>query len=315
MLRIVTLGWLTPDTHLQQVQNDDEPSNDEDAEADYLSDDEQLQNEASGPSLLGSLRRGVFPPEVSVLYSLCLIQEGGRNYVAKACMESILYLPQEDNLWITDTSTNGQASKQAAWQVYRESEAGPLGRVAAFAFVADTLVGSGKESQWASLLAPMFEALVLDLETHGLTKALADSSGLDSSLSRLRMRHVLKCIIAWARFQVKKAKAEYIAALKSNSTNETVQAKMSILHVIKLLKRNLHISSSDTIVVETHGTISQDCVEVGLIVAHHDDVVECISPCLLFAPLDYQDFRRSIHYSHEGGHPSSGQGQFGRAQQ
>jgi hypothetical protein len=253
---------------LQQIQNEAEPSTDDDAEADFLSDDEQLNVKTSGPNLLESLRRGVLPPEVSVLYSLCLIHEGGRDYVAKACMKAIVYLPQEGNLWIADTATNIQASKQAAWQVYRASEAGPLGRIAAFAFVADTFLGSGKESQWAPFFAPLFEALVVDLEKHGLTKALANNSGLDSSLSRLRIRHVLKCIIAWARLHVKKAKAEYKQAVSSKTTHEILQTKMSIFHVIKALKRHLHISSSETLVVEPHGTIAQDCVEVSLKLLH-----------------------------------------------
>jgi hypothetical protein len=98
---------------LQQVENEAETSEGavEDGKADYLSDDEHLNLETSWSSLLESLRRGVLPPEVSVLYSLCLMHEGGRNYVAKACMESIVYLPKEDNAWMTDTTTENHVSQ------------------------------------------------------------------------------------------------------------------------------------------------------------------------------------------------------------
>ncbi|CAB9498892.1 expressed unknown protein [Seminavis robusta] len=259
------------------VQQDADFSDEEEAAATYLSDDENLESETVGPRLLQSLRRGALPPEVSVLFSLCLIHEGGRNYVAKKCMDMIDQLEPEGKGWVSDTATTKAVSKDADWQLYRASATDSLGRIAAYSLVAETLTGSGKDTEWASHFAPMFQKLVDYLEDNGLICAPVETTSFDSMSSRFRIRQILKCITSLGRLQVKSAHAAYFAAIKSYSKQDIVDAKVSILQSIKLLRRHLRISSAETLLVDANGAISKDFVEVlkifdeGYSVIVHDD--------------------------------------------
>ena len=122
-----------------QANDDDNSSDDGETGAAYLSDDEQLDSEVDGPRLLSSLRRGALPPEVSVLYSLCLIHEGGRNFVAKKFMDSIDHLEQESESWVTEAALLPSLCRSLSWYLCRAAAMEPLGRTAAYAFVADNL--------------------------------------------------------------------------------------------------------------------------------------------------------------------------------
>ena len=67
----------------------------------FVSDDEDLDRE-EGTSVLDSLRKGILPPEIRVMYGLALIGEGGRNFLASKCLEAIEDLDQETGTWFTE---------------------------------------------------------------------------------------------------------------------------------------------------------------------------------------------------------------------
>lgn len=243
-----------------QANDDDNSSDDGDPGAAYLSDEEQLDSEADGADLLASLRRGAFPPEVSVLYSLCLIHEGGRNFIAKKCMNSINHLEQESGAWVTEAVLSPGLSKSLSWYLCRATAMEPLGRTAAYAFVAENLHQANKEADWADHFAPMFAVFTGRLLNTGLIQALHDSQGEQTPSVQFRRGLIEKCIHAWGRLEVIRASKVYCKA--STLRDEAMHAKESIIRIFILLMKYLYTSNLKSPLVDSDGSASESFSQV-----------------------------------------------------
>lgn len=228
-----------------------------------MSDDERLEADGDdGDTLLDSMRSGVLPPEISVLYAASLIHVGGRNFIAKRCMESIDQLEQESKSWVTEAPSNTSLSTTTEWHFCKASASEPLRRTAAYAFLAETVSKTPKEDEWAPYLAPLFRNHVENLEENGLTAAFVDPDVGKSESSKFRMKQVLQSVTAWARLQIKTAKSDYREALRSGEPEDGLRAKDRVIDAFKMMKRLLHISSSQSLLTDSHGSISVDLMEV-----------------------------------------------------
>jgi len=244
------------------MDDDGSSSEEEGVDVSYLSDDEELDSLIEGERLLGSMRRGVLPNEISVLFSMCLMYEGGGNFLAKKCLESIDLLPLETRSWAAASDSQLELTKDAPWYLCHTTATEPFGRTGAYAYLADTLRKEGKEAEWAGYLAPMYSTLVDDLQKQGLTDVLCGLQNVRSPSSRLRRRQILKSVHAWGRLQVVKAKEAYLKALETFSHDEARSAQLSVIQTFRRLKKFLNIWTSRGPVVEADGSMPDDFLQV-----------------------------------------------------
>ena len=209
---------------------------------------------------MASLRRGALPPEVSVLYSLCLIHEGGRNFIAKQCMNSIYHLEQESASWVKEAVLSPGLSKSLPWYLCRATAMEPLGRTAACAFVADNLHKADKETEWADHFAPIFATITDTLQNEGLIDALRDSQGVQTPSVQFRRGLILKCIYAWGRVEVIRATKIYCRA--SSLRDEAMNAKESVIRTFTQLMKYLYTSTLQSSQVDSDGSVSDTFSQV-----------------------------------------------------
>ena len=190
------------------------------------------------------------------------MHEGGRNYIAKKCLESIDFLQQESKSWVVASDAKFEIAKDLSWSLRHAIATEPLGRTVAYAFVADSLCGTAEEVEWAAHLTEMFTRLVEDLREHGLIDAMFDPHNSHSEVSSFRRRQIFTSIHAWGRLQVIRAKEACVRALRSSLPEEAKRAKESVIHTFKGLKKYLNICNSQGPVVAADGSMSKDFVQV-----------------------------------------------------
>lgn len=167
----------------------------------YMSDEDMLVN--SGESeLLDSLRKGVLPPELRVLYGMALMGQGGRNFVASKCIEAIDHLDQESKLWLSDGEREAELASDSQWFLFRRAMTESLSRTAAYAFCADVLRKTNKEKEWAFQLSTMFRRHLETLKRVGLTDELLRLREGITPNANFRKNQLLKVILAASRFDV-----------------------------------------------------------------------------------------------------------------
>jgi hypothetical protein len=196
--------------------------------------------------LLGNLRKGLLPPELRVLFALSLIVEGGRDFVAKKCLEAIDDLPQESRSWLSEGSIETSFADDTLWSLFRRAMTEPLGRTAAYAFVADALHKAGKEGKWAEYLYPYFRRHLDTLTRVGLMDELLRMRGELKPLHNFRKNQIVKAILGAGRLELYK--------LESSETDGTSLA----LATISSLTNVLHLVWK----VEANGVLPPVCREV-----------------------------------------------------
>jgi hypothetical protein len=240
-----------------QANNDDENSDDE--ASPFLSDDDGLDQDESS-DLVESLRRGAMPPELRVLFGLALISEGGRNFVAAKCIEAIDDLEQESSVWLTEGASETERDGNSHWLIFRRAMTEPLGRTAAYAFLADVLRKTQKEREWAAHFSSWFRRHIDTLKAVGLMDELMRLRDDISPFVNMRKNQLLKIILASSSFDVDIAETPTILSpvdrkLIVTGANERIEVAMS---AIKSLSDVLHLLWK----VESDGSLPSICIEV-----------------------------------------------------
>lgn len=243
------------------VQNSDDENSMEGDSLPLLSDDEDL-DEKEGESLLDSLRKGILPPEIRILYGLALIAEGGRNFLASKCLEAIEDLEQEPSEWLTAGEHETSVIGKPTWHLFRRAMTESLGRTAAYAFLADVLRKTVKEREWSVHFAPKIRKHLETLVSVGLREQLMALRGDEdvSSLVNFRKSQVLKVILATCAFDVQSVERPN---LKCPVKREVVLTKDEdrvaiALSVMKTLSDVIYLVWK----VEKDGSLPPICVEV-----------------------------------------------------
>jgi hypothetical protein len=138
----------------------------------------------------------------SVLFGLALIGEGGRNYVAAKCIEKIDDLEQESLSWLRDGELETNLAGDPLWSLFRRAMTEPLGRTAAYSFLADVLRKTNKEAQWSNHFAPWFRRQLKTLKSKGLLDEVMALHGKLTPFVNFRKNQLLKIIMAANRFDV-----------------------------------------------------------------------------------------------------------------
>jgi hypothetical protein len=214
---------------------DDDRSGGEDSDV-PLSDEDELEESFETPTVQQSLRRGALPPELRVLYGLSLVGEGGRNFLAAKCLESLDALEQEPLTWSTEDAT-GSSWMDCSWMDCHRATSEPLGRSAAYALTVDVLRTTNKEKDMAVHLAPMFSRYFELLKREGgaeLSLKIDDSSALYET----KIQQVSRVVLASFRYQF--YQAELLISkddgMKRNEGKELAMAIIeSLFHFFSLL--------------------------------------------------------------------------------
>lgn len=206
-----------------QVQSIREANSDSDSVSGF-SDDEDLD---CGPQeVIDALRMGCFPPEISVLYALCLMAEGGRDYIAIRHLQGIRHLEQESFSELAQYAIDTGVVYDARWTSFKRSRTAPLYRSAAFALVHDVLMDCERDVDLANRLTSLFDTQVKHLSDEGL---LCDPFLSDNPEAWTECRVAIdKIATAAARFHLTKAE-HLIAESKSESALKLLQSTATTL--------------------------------------------------------------------------------------
>lgn len=228
-----------------------EDESDEDEDALYLSDDEVIL-ESSDENLVPSLKNGILPPELRLLYALSLVGEGGKSFLARQCIKAIEIVEPDDLDALIADPVDTHIVKDPLWFGFQQELTEPLQRTAAFAFTIDVLQKAHKEAEYADLMTPLLKKHLEDLESTGqMDIALFGSEAAAVSKLAVSTRNrVIKLILASARMQIEHAKA-----IASSQETEAMESAMTVLdRVVPLLQKFWK--------VEANGSIPSFCVEV-----------------------------------------------------
>ena len=232
-----------------QIQVGDDESDDDAADVLYLSDDDEIL-ESSDKHLIPSLKNGILPPELRFLYSLSLIGEGGRAFLARQCIKAIEVIEGDDiDALVSDPIDTGIV-KDPQWYAFREDLTMPLRKTAAFALLIDVLQKSKKEVEYADLVTPLLQQHLENLESTGqMDIALFGGETATSKLAVPTRNRVIKLVLASARMQIEHAKA--IAVVQEKEAAESALAVLD--RVTPLLQKFWK--------VEENGSIPSFCIE------------------------------------------------------
>jgi hypothetical protein len=204
------------------------------------------------------LRKGALPPEIRVLFALSLIGEGGWKFVAAKCLEDIDYLEQEDKAWFSAGELETGLCDDRSWSLFRRAMTEPLGRTAAYSFVADVLRKTRKAEEWSKFFLPWFCRQLETLENVGLIDELLRLRGELTPFQNFRKNQVLKVFLAANRFKmlrVESLKSSIAGQIAGDNVDTDTELTKSVL---RSLTKVLHSIWK----VEADGAVSPTCAEV-----------------------------------------------------
>jgi len=164
-----------------------------------LSDDETFEK---APEVVSHLRKGILPPEIQVLYALCIIGEGGKDYLASKLIESLANLQDDIQQNATEEKVDTDIKRNPGWFVYRCAMTDELTKIPALAFVSDFLRKFDREAEWACKIIPIFRSTVESMEASGLICEILSKQTLITPNEVLVSTQVVKILLAEARFSV-----------------------------------------------------------------------------------------------------------------
>jgi hypothetical protein len=206
------------------------------------------------------LRKGALPPEIRVLFALSLIGEGGWKFVAAKCLEDINYLEQEDRAWFSAGELETGRGVDPSWSLFHRAMTEPLGRTAAYSFVADVLRKTAKEEEWSDYFLPLFRRQLETLENVGLIDELQRLPGELTSFQNFRKNQVLKVFLAANQFKMLRVESlnSSIAGLGQiagdNADTDTELSKSTIGSLTEVL----HLIWK----IDADGAVPPTCAEV-----------------------------------------------------
>lgn len=186
--------------------------------------------------------------------------EGGRNFLAGKCLEAIDDLEQESRSWLNSGERETSASGDPLWYLFHRAMTEPLGRTAAYAFLADVLRKARKEQEWSVHFSPFFRGHLTTLVEVGLKEELMGLRGEISPFVNFRKNQLLKIIIAACTFDVVAAERQ----VQSSPINrklvvlEDTQRVHLAIGAMESLSEVLYLMWN----VESDGSLPTICTEV-----------------------------------------------------
>lgn len=232
------------------MAEDSTDESDHEIETSYLSDEDIIDGQ-DGVLILKSMEAGYLPTELQVLYAMSLIGEGGRDYAASKAILAITILDDKDSTTSFE-SADIDVIQSKPWQIFRHASTAPLQKIPAFAFVADLLKRTDKETEWAATLAGLFHDQVERMREHGdLGISLEKPSPTDRAQIKLRRQQVLKIVLAAARLNLTNTKTRMLQESLEKAASKALNILDQLVVILKALWN-----------VEEDGSIPTTCIEV-----------------------------------------------------
>ncbi len=182
----------------------DKESNDNDSVI-YFSDEEDFDTETSA-DIIGMMKHGVLPPEIQFLLGLCLIGEGGSDFLAG---KSIEVLTSFDDDYIEYRSVLEHCTAdEVSLELFRRTMVDTLSKTAAYALLTDILIKTKREEEWSSRLLPLYESFIVDFEKSDEVAVMqVNPTALPLSMS-IKRNYYVKVLLALQRMRLVQAKSK-----------------------------------------------------------------------------------------------------------
>uniref|UniRef100_A0A6S8WZ86 Uncharacterized protein n=1 Tax=Chaetoceros debilis TaxID=122233 RepID=A0A6S8WZ86_9STRA len=178
-----------------------------------LSDDDDFDS-ANGMKIMAMMKKGVLPPNLQLLYGLCLISEGNRDFLAMKMIKSIREIEDAEEV-DGKLSAFHVSSNDTSLHLFRQAMVDPIKKMDAFALTSDVINKISKDEEWADRLLPLFQEYMEDLDADNVLDILKENPASLSIYMSMRRNSYLK--IMFCNFRLNLAKARKIA---SNASEE-----------------------------------------------------------------------------------------------
>jgi hypothetical protein len=149
------------------------------------------------------MKCGILPPELQVLHGICLVGEGGKNFLAGKLIEATTSL--EDEYAEVSIFNSEESIEDTPFHLFRNAMTETLTKPAAYALLVDVVSKVKKEIHWADRLLPLYENYLIEIENSDEVKLLQmNPSALSMTMSTRRSYHV-KTLLAILRMRLIRA--------------------------------------------------------------------------------------------------------------
>lgn len=205
---------------------------DDDDSVVYLSDEEDFE---SAEEILRMMKNGILPPELQALHGMCLIGEGGSNFLAEKLIRAVECLDDEcmdQKRYLIDHSSSDETSLE----LFRNAMAETLSKPAAYALLNDIVIKMNKEAEWSSKLLPIYEKYIEEIEKSDRVDVLQLNPSALSLFVSSKRNYYLKVLLAV--LQMRLIKAENLMPKKQEIPyDKTCAAYKLVLAIIDTIYR------------------------------------------------------------------------------
>ena len=216
-----------------------------------LSDDDDLINQESS-EIRDSLRAGVLPPELRVMYGLCLAGEGGKRFLAMKCIEAAEDLELEPLEWLREKRLDTSVVVDSAWLDFQADMTERLRRTSAYAMIAGFLRDGRLQMDDGNLSTRFSEHVEKLIDNRIIDEALNGKA--THSFAQQRREYVMDVLLTSARYQTLLVER----MVKASDKDCGEKGRDMIVDLFDSLARYLSLSWNIT----TDGSIPSSCTEI-----------------------------------------------------
>ena len=171
----------------------------------YLSDEEDFEADDSN-EIVSLMKLGILPPELQLLHGMCLIGQGGGDFLAQKLVQSVTSL-DDDYLDESQTMFDQSSADEISMEMFRRAMIDTLSRPAGFALLTDILLKTKRECEWSNRLLPLYENCVDEIERSDEVRVLqVYPSALSITMATKRSCYI-KLLLATQRMRLFEAKS------------------------------------------------------------------------------------------------------------
>ena len=178
--------------------DDNTDASDEDSEI-VLSDDNEV-DDITDSTLLKSLSIGSLPPELQILYVLCLVGHGGKDFLAWNLLKNVIVqLEVELPKMVGNDLMDTEIVPDEAWTLFRRVAVSPIRCTQAILLLSEIIVKAGKLDDWAHRLTILIRGHVKNLEKRNNFLALRAIEAHESTATSLIRNEHIKLVLTLAQ--------------------------------------------------------------------------------------------------------------------
>lgn len=198
----------------------------------YLSDDDDF-NSASGDAVICAMKLGILPPDLQLLYGICLLCSKDMDFLAKKMIESIDVIPfhvsNEDYFSVFDDTSYISSTK-----FFRAPVIEPIDKLKALELIAETLTKAGKLRYWSPFLTRYYSDFFQNIEGSPFIHLLESDPSTISKFKTIQRSRLLKFFLVDHEMKINCAKT-MVACTIDESANSFQNGIKIIFEVLQSL--------------------------------------------------------------------------------